>query len=157
MNHPRFPPFLLPLVFGNNQKEKVQPPNVSELNPDPVSISQTQTNYSSSSESTHTSRNTTTHNERPNLQTVQSNNTPPPGIILLHHQDTSNYVLDAYCSPVNESFIKSIEQCKFNRDCLVSRTKLFMEGQHKSHISPTVYGSTNYTLKKLSTTQWTQG
>lgn len=153
MNHPRFLPFVLPSVFGNNQKQKVQPPNVSEINPDPVSITQSQTNSSSSSQPTHTSRNTSIHNERPNLQTLQPTNnkeiTPPPGFIILHHDDTTNAVLDAYCSPVNETFTESVEQCKFKRDCIVLRTKLFMEGQHQSHISPSVYGSTNYTLKKI--------
>ena len=153
MSH-RIPPFLFPLVFGKQPTPIVKPPNISDINPDPVSITQTQTNYSSSSDSTHASRNTTTHNERPNLQTTQSNksplyNTNPPGIVLLHHQESRNYVRDAYCSPVTDDINKSLDQCKFNRDCLVSRTKLFTEGQPKSHLSSTVYGSSNTTLKKI--------
>ena len=64
----------------------------------------------------------------------------PPGLVLLHHDQTKNFVLGKYCRPTNDSFAPTTEYtCKFNRDCVVNKSKVLFEGEKMSSISPTVF------------------
>ena len=80
-------------------------------------------------------------NPTSSLTKITNHPNNPPGVVILHHQNSTNYVLSDYCFPVSESLYNTTNQCKFNCDCVVSKTKVFMEGEKITHLSETVFSS----------------
>ena len=62
-----------------------------------------------------------------------------PGLVVVHHEDSTNYVLDQYCCPVEETFVSPKEVCKYNRQCVVAKSKVLIQGENLPNLSPTVY------------------
>ena len=148
-------------VFGNKYKDDERPVlSNTPLAPQPITQSQTSnttpTNipYNSTAISTDelilnpTSPLTKITNQPNNPPSVPNN---PPSVVILHHQNTTKYVLSDYCFPVSESLYNTntTNQCKFsNRDCVVSKTKVFIEGKKIPHLSETVFSSGATPYKK---------
>ena len=75
---------------------------------------------------------------------------PKDNFQRLFHENDIYYVMDDYCQPVSESFNCKPDQCKFNRECLVSKQRVFTKGKLIKATSPTVFTSVPATSKKTS-------
>ena len=72
----------------------------------------------------------------------------PPGLIRIHNQTTSHYIIDKYCHPVSDTFTSSSEPCKFKRNCIVFKTKIIKVGDNLPNVSPTVFKNNSLPPKK---------
>ena len=57
------------------------------------------------------------------------------------------YIKEQYCQPISESFKGTPDQCKFNRECLVSKQKVLSKGNLLQSTSQTVFTSVPATSK----------
>ena len=72
----------------------------------------------------------------------------PSDLISVHHNNTVSYVLNAYCLPISDTFNSSLDTCKYNRNCVVSRSKIITNGKLLRSMSPTTFSSDDCTLNK---------
>ena len=122
-----------------------------------VQVTQSQnTIHPSSSKSTITidnTNNTQSEIELPAnpINTCLYNNLP--GLVRLYHNETSNYMLEQYCRPVVDTFLSTEGNCKFHRNCIVSKLKLVNDGVNMRELSPTVYQKSMFSSKKSDYTK----
>ena len=157
MNHAF--PFLLPLsgVFGREctQTNSIPAPITQEDKPQQPPLPQS-TTINSPPLSTNNQCNSTTNPTsqiqgipQPSNKNIQPNNIP--GVVNLHHQESSNLILESYCLPVSDTFSTSLNKCKYNpRECVVAKTNLLYKGQNIASISPTVFRNYTRTTKKFT-------
>ena len=89
-----------------------------------------------------------TYNSTRNTTELEVSNTNPPGLTRLHHDNTCNYVIEQYCHHITDTIQLSTEKCKFNRHCIVTKTKITNKGENLIDLSPTVYRNNCYSFKK---------
>ena len=133
MNHSF--PFVLPRVFG--RAESTTPPQ-------PVAISQSQEQTSLppppsqrvTNNETNTNHNSDIHptSPPPNSSNAQNDS----GLVTLYHKGSINFVLDQYCLPTTDTTWAHDDKCKFNRDCILTKTKLSNHVETNTVVSPTV-------------------
>ena len=156
MNHAF--PFLLPLsgVFGRESTptNSIPAPITQEDQPQQPPLTQPTTINLPPSSTINQCTSTTNQPSQiervpqPKNNSIQPNNIP--GIVTLHHQESSNFILESYCSPVSDTFSTSLNKCKYNHECVVAKTNLLYKGQNISSISPTVYRNYTPTTKKFT-------
>jgi hypothetical protein len=86
----------------------------------------------------------------PTINPTNISTSHPSDLVLLHHEDKVNYVLDQYCQPVSCTFTAPQEFCKFNRDCIVQKSKILYKGDNITTLSPTVFSSARGIMKKFN-------
>ena len=129
------------------QHSRSPPPNNTTM------VAHKETNHTSISQSQHSSPPySTTHTNQssinPEDEDDESTNTTstthhtsnPIGLIRLHHEQSSNYVLEPYCRPISDTFNppKHIS-CKYTRQCIVLKSKVISLGDPLPLMSETVY------------------
>jgi hypothetical protein len=70
-----------------------------------------------------------------NREDEEDNDDP---FVLLHHEEGAHYAFQQYCLPVKSSFTDSKYECKYGRNCIVSRTHIIDKGTLEKSLSPTV-------------------
>jgi hypothetical protein len=96
-----------------------------------------------------------------NITSFTSTTQPPscchtPGVLLLSHQDIKNYVLEAYCTPLvpdSANVCQPVPTCKFTRECVISRSKVYVHGERLPSISPTVFKTKNVKNERFNYSQ----
>ena len=66
----------------------------------------------------------------------------------LFYETDIYYIKEQYCQPISESFKGTPDQCKFNRECLVSKQKVLSKGNLLQSTSQTVFTSVPATSKQ---------
>ena len=139
--------FILPHVSTNNPNESNDSITLAPSNTTPVVVSQsqntpTQSFSSSSLSSPYTSSNNISQ-LKPSSTPISLSTTPNTlGVVLLHHNQKKHYVLEPYCIPINtDTEVVSTSQyvCKHTRECVINRTKIYLNGERMPHVSPTVF------------------
>lgn len=144
MNHSF--PFVLPRVFG--RAESTTPPQ-------PVAISQSQEQTSlppPPSQRVTNNETNTNHNSdiHPTSPPPNSSNAPnDSGLVTLYHKGSINFVLDQYCLPTTDTTWAHDNKCKFNRDCILTKTKLSNHVETNTVVSPTVFTNCTQSSKKF--------
>ena len=150
--------FMLPSVPTTNNNETNESVPVVTTNANPIIVSQSQTTLLPTSSAVRTSSlshsNDISHQSLSTLPpTTQTTHNSTPGVVLLHHEDTKNYVLETYCSPINGSYTDSVPApqhvCNFIRECVITKTKIFSCGVKLPNLSATVFKNNINTTKKF--------
>ena len=118
---------------GTNHKSISVPTDIH------VSQSQSTISHASVGSTYHNTRNNPTENETTSTSYgAQIRNLP--GVVLMHHDNCSNYVLEEYCRPVSDTFTSNEElSCKYSRHCIVLKTKILSHGEALPSLSKTAY------------------
>ena len=142
---------IVPCALGNTQINGT-PENIT-TQPQTSIVSQSQhTNPPPSSVVTYTISTTPPADYTPDTSTNNTIFRNPPGLVVVHHEESTNYLLDQYCCPVDETFTSPEEVCKFNRQCIVAKTKLLLNGENLPNLSPTVYRNYRHSSKTIKYT-----
>ena len=142
-------PFALPRVFARESTPPRQPVAITQTQeettpPHPPTFQQVTLNYNNSN--TNTDINPTSPPK--NNSSYAPNES---GLITLHHKGKTNFVLEQYCLPISDTTWTPDEKCKFNRDCILTKTKLVYNHEDNTpSLSRTVFSNCTQTSKKYN-------
>ena len=78
--------------------------------------------------------------ESSSTSSTYHNTSTPLGLIRLHHEESSNYVLEPYCRPISDTFTPPKNMsCKYTRQCIVLKSKVLSLGDPLPSLSETAY------------------